>query len=396
MLNKVVCRTPQDVIHKFQKIFLYNNFYQQHILKLSGTTILYVLVFIGLMIIANHGFAHEAWVLTPEQFKTWNAKPRPEIFTSLNSTNVILSSLALAVIAVVVWLDRQNSKNGFLGLTDRLSSYSDYATVGVRWSLAVMLCIAAFGLNPRHGTRLFEASTLVAPDLELRLLHGNWQWLAWAQAPAMITLITGIYIRTTAFVILLIDILGLYIFGYRMIAYAGIVGGIALYLLLAGPGKFSYQLPTLSILKPIHNWLIKQPLPRAQLLMRFFAGSNLLYLGIEYKFMQPNLSMAFVEMGHVYTFGFEPATFVFCMFLVETIAGLLMVLGMMMRPLSFVLFTAFIFLAYALKENPIGHIIFYGILWASVINGAGSWSEQASESITSTRNASWKWALRNR
>lgn len=347
---------------------------------------LYFLTFLVIMLFSGMGYAHEAWVLTPEQFAEWNAKPRPEIFTTFTSTNIFLSTIALLFVLAIIWLDRRVQSSGARGMMERLSPYHAYATVGVRWSLAIMIGMAAFGLSPRHGTELMEASTLVAPDLEIRLLHGSWQWLAWVEALATITLILGVYVRVTAFFVLLIDIVGLFVFGYKMFAYAGIVGGVATYLLIAGAGKYAIKLPTLNILRPISDWLRHQPISRAQFLMRVLAGVNLLYLGVEYKFFQPNLSMAFIGMGHVFTFGFEPATFVFCMFLIETIAGVLMVLGMMMRPLSIVLFIAFMFLSYALNENPLGHIIFYGILWACFINGSGRWSEKKAETVAAAND----------
>jgi NADH dehydrogenase FAD-containing subunit len=61
------------------------------------------------------------------------------------------------------------------------------------------------------------------------------------------------------------------------------------------------------------------------------------------------------------------------MFLVETLAGVFMVFGVMMRAMSVILFGAFLFLSYSLGENPIGHIIFYGILFTFITNGSGRW-----------------------
>jgi len=334
------------------------------------------LIFCCFVMISGSVFAHEAWLLTPAQMIEWNLKPRPEIFTQFNYVNISIISFATLFFIFWIWLDRRDSRFLAPNLQARLASLGPYAALGVRWSLAVMLTIAAFGLNPRHGTDLFEASTLIAPDLEIRYLEGNWLWLTWAQALAAFSLAIGLYVRLTAFIILFVTVIGLIVFGYQMWAYAGIVAASAVYLLLQGGGVLYIRAWVPKKSEKIMYWLQSQSRQRAQFLTRVLTGINLAYLGVEYKFFQPNLSMAFLELQNVYTFGLEHATFTFCMFMVETMAGILMVFGVLTRPLSVILFFAFIVIAHITGENPIGHVIVYGILLSSIINGSGCWSAQ--------------------
>src|SRR5206468_12763712 len=87
----------------------------------------------------------------------------------------------------------------------------------------------------------------------------------------------------------------------------------------------------------------------------------------------PNLALAIVTEGGVPTFGLPPAVFVLGMALIETSAGALMMAGVLVRPLALALFVPFMFLATALGEDPLGHVLFYGNLVALATGGAGSW-----------------------
>ena len=46
--------------------------------------------------------AHETWVLTPAQIAEWDAKPKPEIFTTITATNVTIYTLA--TLFLVGWI----------------------------------------------------------------------------------------------------------------------------------------------------------------------------------------------------------------------------------------------------------------------------------------------------
>ncbi|MEE8554634.1 MAG: FAD-dependent oxidoreductase, partial [bacterium] len=255
----------------------------------------------------------------------------------------------------------------------RLASYSGFAALALRIGLAVMLGMAAFGLAPRVGTEMFEAPVLGAPDLELRLVHPFWIWIAWAEAAVAAAFVLGIYVRAAAAVTLVIGGLGLVLFGTGMVAYIGLVGGAAIYLLLQGAGSFYVPLPAFPGTRRITRWLADQPRDRAQVLLRVLAGLNLMYLGIDFKLLQPNLAVAMIVEHQVPTFGMETATFVLWMALVETLAGALILAGILIRPLAFFLILSFLFFSLLMGESVFSHIIFYALLVSFVTNAAGRW-----------------------
>lgn len=325
------------------------------------------------IVLPQWALAHEAWVLTSAQIADWNSRPSPELFQQLNSTNIALTSVAAVFLFGWIMLGRTGAREMFSNLQIRLGSNGGAAALIVRVGVAIMIGMAALGLSPRHGTELFEAPVLVAPDLELRLLSGNWGWLAHVQLAVATFLLLGIYVRFVSAVMLGVAVLGIYLFGYEMWAYAGIAAGACIFLLLQGGGWYCLPLRAPAFIVPLRNWLESQPKERAQFLLRMLVGGNLLYLGIEYKFLQVNLSMALLVLNDVPTFGMEPATFAFIMAMVETLAGALIMAGVLMRAMSVFLFFCFLFLSATLGESIISHAIFYGVLASFFINGGGHW-----------------------
>ncbi|MGH8472748.1 MAG: NAD(P)/FAD-dependent oxidoreductase, partial [Gammaproteobacteria bacterium] len=80
-----------------------------------------------------------------------------------------------------------------------------------------------------------------------------------------------------------------------------------------------------------------------------------------------------LELHQIPTLGLEHETFVLWMALVETLSGLLILAGVLMRPLSILLFFCFVFFSALLGESVFAHIIFYGLLVSFITNGAGRW-----------------------
>jgi NADH dehydrogenase FAD-containing subunit len=317
--------------------------------------------------------AHENWVLTAQQIRDLNALPRPFIFTHLTPINV--SMFLIAMVAVIGWvaLNRTGARELFPALQVRLGSYGGFASLSLRVALVILLGMAGLGLGPRSGTALFEAPTLAAPDLELRIAGPGWEWVAWVEVAIAVSMLFGIYVRAAAAVTLGLGLLGFYLFGFGMIDYIGLAGGAASYLMFQGAGSYYVPLPSVPGTKKIVAWLGSQPRLRAQKILNVLAGANLVWLGIGYKFFQPNLMLTILKEHNIPTFGIDPPTFVFIMALVEGISGALIVAGVLMRPLSFFLFGSFVFFSALLGEGAFGHIIFYGLLGTFITNGEGRW-----------------------
>jgi len=332
-----------------------------------------VSLFLVLLLFPIIASAHEKWVLTPQQLAELNAQPRPYIFTHLTPVN--LSMFAFTLLFMVGWisLNYTGARELFPDLQVRLASHGGYAALGLRISLFILLGMAGLGLGPRTGTALFEAPTLAAPDLELRLAGHGWEWLAWVEIVVALCFLFGIYVRGAAAVTLGLGVLGFHLFGLHMLDYIGLLGGAAVYLLLQGAGSYYVPMPPFPGSAKLTAWLADQPRARAQRLLNILAGANLAYLGIYYKFFQPNLMLAILGEHHVPTFGIHPPTFVLWMALIEGLSGALIMAGVLMRPLSFLLFASFVFFSAILGEGVFGHILFYGLLVSFITNGDGRW-----------------------
>ncbi|TMQ28366.1 MAG: cyclic nucleotide-binding domain-containing protein [Candidatus Rokuibacteriota bacterium] len=331
------------------------------------------------LLVAAAAVAHEAWVLSPEAMATLNGQPLPAIFTQFNAVNVSMYVGTLLFLVGWISLNYTGARELFPDLQVRLGSYGGYASLGLRLALFVLLGMAGTGLGPRAGTALYEAPTLAAPDLELRILGAEWAWIAWVEIAVALCLLLGIYVRGAATVVLGLAALGLFTFGWRMVDYLGLVGGAAVYLLLQGAGSYYVPMPSVPGTRRLQAWLESQPRARAQFLLQVLAGFNLAYLGVYWKGFHANSMLAILQHHQVPTFGIQAATFVLWMALVETLSGLLIMAGVLMRFLSVILFASFLFFSGILGESVFAHIIFYGLLVSFITNGDGRWRRPVAE-----------------
>lgn len=316
---------------------------------------------------------HERWVLTPEQITQLNALPKPGLYTELSFTNVAMIGMFLLFILGWIRLGFTGARELFPDLQARLASYGDHVPRILRVCLAWMMISSAFGLEPRTGVEIFSSPTLFAPDLELRLLGPDWGWLRWFEVLLGLAILFGIYVRGCAVLLMLLGLLGGWLFGLGFLAYGGAILGSSIYLLLQGPGRHYLPLPTPASLVGIQAWLAAQPRCRAQAIMRILTGLTMLYLGVTFKIMQPNLAVGIITLYQVPLLSSAPEGFSLFMALVEVSAGLLMIAGILLRPLSLFLLTAFAFFASLLPETLTEHILFYGVMLSCLINSAGHW-----------------------
>jgi NADH dehydrogenase FAD-containing subunit/uncharacterized membrane protein YphA (DoxX/SURF4 family) len=332
-----------------------------------------LLGFAAFFLIAGQALAHERWILSPDQIAEWNAHPRPKLYSELSPLNVTMISLFLLFILGWVRLGFTGARELFPDLQARLASYGDHVPRILRVCLAWMLLSSAFGMEPRFGVAAFTSPTLFAPDLELRLLGPEWHWLAWAEVVLGLTILFGIYVRFFAVLLILMTLLGAWLFGEAILAYAGALIGAATYLLMQGAGRHFLPLPTPSFLLGLQSWLETQPRQRAQAIMRVLTGTTMLYLGMYFKVFQPNLVLGIISTYHVPMMSAAPETFTLLMALVEVSAGILIIAGILLRPLSLFFLFAFTGFALLLPETLTEHILFYGVILSFLINGAGHW-----------------------
>jgi NADH dehydrogenase FAD-containing subunit/uncharacterized membrane protein YphA (DoxX/SURF4 family) len=324
-------------------------------------------------IITDQALAHERWILSPDQIAELKALPWPKLYSKLSPLNVTMISLFLLFILGWVRLGFTGARELFPDLQARLASYGDHVPRILRVCLAWMLLSSAFGMEPRFGVAAFTSSTLFAPDLELRLLGPQWHWLAWGEVVLGLTILFGIYVRFVAVLLIMMALLGGWLFGEAILAYAGALIGASIYLLMQGAGRHFLPLPTPPFLLGLQSWLEAQPRQRAQAIMRVLTGATILYNGVYFKVFQPNLVLGIITIHHVPIMSAAPEAFTLLMALVEVSAGILIIAGILLRPLSVFFLFAFVGFALLLPETLTQHILFYGVMLSFLINGAGHW-----------------------
>ncbi len=332
-----------------------------------------ILIFsvIGLVGFSETSLAHERWILTPEQINYWNGQLRPELFSQFSALNVSMISVFLIFIVGWVWLGFTGARELFPDLQARLSSYGDHVPRILRVCVAWILLSSALGAEPRFGVAVFTTPTFFAPDLDLSQLGPDWAWLRWAEVVLGFTILFGIYVRLFACLLILLSLLGFYLYGEAIFAYAGAIIGAGIYLVLQGSGRHYLPLPILAPFQGMQTWLSEQPRQRAQAIMRILTGTTLLYLGVFFKVMQPNLSIGIITHYQLPILSVQPEAFTLVMALVEVSAGILMIAGVLLRPLSLFLISAFSIFAMLLPETVTEHILFYGVVLSCLINSAG-------------------------
>jgi NADH dehydrogenase FAD-containing subunit/class 3 adenylate cyclase/uncharacterized membrane protein YphA (DoxX/SURF4 family) len=234
-----------------------------------------------------------------------------------------------------------------------------------------ILLSSAFGAEPRFGVEAFTSPTFLAPDLELNQLGSEWAWIRWAEIILGLTILFGVYVRFFSFLLILLSLLGWYLFGEAIFPYLGAIIGASIFLVLQGAGRHFLPLPIPAAFHGIQSFLANQPRQRAQAIMRILTGTTILYLGVFYKLLQPNLSMGIIETYQLPILSIHPEAFTLLMALVEVSAGVLLIAGILLRPLSIFLISAFSIFALLLPETPTAHILFYGVVLSCFINSAG-------------------------
>jgi len=331
-------------------------------------------VFVGLacgLLWADGCLAHERWILSADQVVEWNAKPKPAVYASPSALNLAMTAAFVLFAAGWIRLGFTSARDLFPDLQARLSAYGDRVPPILRFCLAWVLISSAFGFEPRYGVAQFASPTLFAPDLELQQLSGDWLGLRWVELALGLGFLLGIYVRICALALLALMLLGLVLFQADLLAYAGALAGVALYLLLQGPGSHFVPMPVEPSLLALQAELAAVPRQRAQAIMRVLTGLNIFYLAVVYKVFQPNLTFGILTLFDVPLLSSAPGGFTLFMALVEITCGVLIAVGVMLRPLSLFFLFAFLFFAALLPESWMAHALYYGVMLSFLFNGAG-------------------------
>lgn len=322
-------------------------------------------------------WAHEAWVLTPDQMVALLAEPAPEIFASVTPLNLAITLLASAAFLICVFLDSRYAEKVVPALRIRTVPFRRYLPLFMRLSLATLLVMAALGLMPRHGTPAGTTATLLLPDLELMGLAGNWHWLGWVQLLLAMAFAFGLYVRAAAAVFMALNVLGLVLFGPAMFEYLGHLIAPAVYLLFFGSGPFAPRLPAWPGTSRLSAALADQPQDRVMLVIQVMVGATFVYMGVGRKLLEPNLIIGVLDSHNFAFLGIPNEICAFCMAMVETVVGMLIMFGVMLELVTIVLVLCFLFMAVMLNESLLMHIHIYAAMAAFFVLGAGNWSPQS-------------------
>jgi hypothetical protein len=313
---------------------------------------------------AGSAAAHEAWLLTPSEVAALSRMTPPALFT-----NPWLLGLAAAIggtlAAVALRLEDR-----FRGIEAQIAApLRALATVGgplaLRAGLAATLALGALGGLPRHGTAPWSQPTLMVPDMQLALAPG-WDWLALVEVALAVLLAFGAMTRLAGLGVVALACAGLAAFGVSFLDYAPHFIAPGLMLAICGGGALSVDRSL-----GIEAWLQ----PGARLTRVGWAaclaliGGGFVYLAIAVKLTQPTLIMAILEHGDVPRLGLSLPVTALVMTGVELIAGALLAMGRLVRPIAMVLMGGFGFFAVTLGETPLLHANLIGAMVMLVMAG---------------------------
>lgn len=312
--------------------------------------------------------AHERWILGPERIDSLNAQPKPEIFTMVTVEGVAILVTFAALVGALMSLHYGPTPRWLVSLSGRTRRHAHYVPAILRFCAAWTLLSSAFGLEPQVGIAPLTEPSFLAPDLLIRDLGPGWEWLGPLQIAVALWLIAGCGAQGAGLALITLAVAGCALWGMAMAAYLPVWAGVGYYLLARGGGHYAWRPRALAGLSArFPPLLLRYP----QLVLRVLTGLGFLYLGIAFKFMQPNLTVAIITTYHVPILSLAPETFVFLMAMIETTGGLLILAGIMIRIVSAGLLCAFVFFAAMLPESLTVHMLYYGVMVAFLLLGPG-------------------------
>ncbi|WP_299726438.1 hypothetical protein [uncultured Tateyamaria sp.] len=309
-------------------------------------------------------FAHEAWLLTPAEIEDLSRAPIPDLFRSQLWLGVA-AAVGFALTLVALRLEPVIAAVEYRVITPIWKRYGDIGPLALRFGLAVMMLLAAFGGLPRHGTEIWTTPTFLVPDMQLTTVAGA-QALIIVQIAIAMLLIAGLATRICGVAVIGLSLAGVAIFGPGFWNYTPHFAAPGFILIALGGGRFSCD----------HIWNLDAVealvAPHRQVLWRMshiLIGAGFVYLGLAYKLMQPTLLIAILEHGNMPTFGLPMPIIALVMTGVEVLCGALLVTGRLVRPVALAILGAVTFLAIVLGETPLFHANLYGALFVILLAG---------------------------
>lgn len=324
-----------------------------------------------LLLFTHPLFAHERWILTESEIQDWGSRPLPELWREWSWLNALMVGAFTVFTAGWIRLSYTGARELFPDLQARLSSYGHVVAPLIRFCLSWVLISSSLGLEPRNGVVPMAVPTLFAPDLDLTQCFPPMLWLRWVELALGIGFLLGIYVRVLSAILLFLTLIATILFQSAIYAYAGALVGVGIYLLCQGPGSYYLPFPVHPAFAEMQEQLAAYPRARAQAIMRILTGINIFYLAVVYKVFQPNLAIAILTIHDIRLMGLPPEASTLLMALVEFTAGIIIIVGALLRPLALFFLGAFLMFAALLPESWMSHALFYSVMLSFLINGAG-------------------------
>ena len=185
-------------------------------------------------------------------------------------------------------------------------------------------------------------------------------------------LIAGLFTRIGAIALCGLFVSTFVVYGLNALDQV-MIFGTALALFFKGGSRYSLDcilFGNASVPNYVQNKLVMFNTDRLVLpSIRMAFGANLIWLGFTEKILAPDMFAAVMENFHVSPAGVDTYLAVFGAGFIELAIGMLYLLGIRMRVVSFLMFGILIFTVLTFHESALAHIIMFGISATFAING---------------------------
>lgn len=306
-------------------------------------------------------FAHEVYVLTPQQISHDKHEYSPNVFHTLSNSHnlhlfIAISLLALIILGFALFL---KSTKPFRKLGKLIDRTTIIAPDIIRIAFGVSLIISAKN-NAVFGPELPLPSFPLAGLLRIALVVIG------------ITLTLGIFIRLFSWLAILLWVFVFATKGWYILTYTNYLGeAIAVVLLSVQTLSFDSLIARLRHIKVTRPKFEQYSMPVARLLF----GFSILYAAINVKFVASALSLDVVNRYHLtHYLPFDPLFVVLGAGLIECLIAVLFLLGLLQRfnTVFFLMFLALSLLFF--KESVWPHYLLIALSIGIFLHKPDMWT----------------------
>ena len=293
----------------------------------------------------------------PSAHETWFVRSVPPLDWSFARSTVTVGLLSLAVLATLLAVVVARLRPNFeIPALARLAPFIPFA---IRMHLAVSL------------VTLLSMGSYMSPAMRLPRSAVGFAFGA-VMIIVAIGMATGFRARFAALLLLLAGPIGMVQFGFSPVLQRVDVLGLALFVLIAGPGRWSADHEMGRELLPNSDAIAV-----AMIALRVCVGAALIIVAFAEKLANPELARRF--LSHYPAFNvvrslelpMSDATFIRCAGAVEVLFGLLLISGSVPQLVAIAVGVPFNITLFVLgAEELAGHLPIYGVMLALLVYGS--------------------------